>query len=49
MEYLAAILPSIGVGVIFFFAIRAIFNADRSERQALARSEDEVKDQESRM
>ena len=34
---LAAILPSIGVGLIFWFAIRALVNADRTERQALAR------------
>lgn len=34
---MAAILPSIGVGLIFWFAIRALVNADRTERQALAR------------
>ncbi|MCC2336523.1 hypothetical protein [Cellulomonas wangsupingiae] len=34
---LAALLPSVGVGLIFWFAMRAIINADRSERQALAR------------
>jgi hypothetical protein len=34
---LAALLPSIGVGLIFWFAMRAIVNADRTERQALAR------------
>jgi hypothetical protein len=34
---LAAILPSVGVGLIFWFAIRALVNADRTERQALAR------------
>ena len=34
---LAALLPSVGVGLIFWFAMRAIVNADRSERQALAR------------
>ena len=38
---LAALLPSIGVGLIFWFAMRAIINADRSERQALARMEAE--------
>ncbi|ADG73554.1 hypothetical protein Cfla_0642 [Cellulomonas flavigena DSM 20109] len=36
---LAALLPSVGVGLIFWFAMRAIINADRSERQALARME----------
>lgn len=42
MEYLAVIVPSLGVGLVFFFAMKAIFNADRSERQALARAEKEV-------
>ncbi|GIG41540.1 hypothetical protein [Cellulomonas phragmiteti] len=36
---LAALLPSVGVGLIFWFAMRAIINADRSERQALARAD----------
>jgi len=39
---LAALLPSIGVGVIFWFAMRAIINADRSERQALARMDADI-------
>jgi hypothetical protein len=34
---LAAIIPSVGVGLLFWFAIRALVNADRTERQALAR------------
>jgi hypothetical protein len=34
---LAALLPSIGVGLLFWFAIRALVNADRTERQALAK------------
>ncbi|WP_315096481.1 hypothetical protein [uncultured Cellulomonas sp.] len=34
---LAALLPSIGVGLLFWFAMRAVVNADRTERQALAR------------
>ncbi len=38
---LAALLPSVGVGLIFWFAMRAIINADRSERQALARMDAE--------
>ncbi|NYE96069.1 hypothetical protein FHU41_002319 [Psychromicrobium silvestre] len=42
MDYLAVIVPSLGVGVVFFFAMKAIFNADRSERQALARAEEEA-------
>ncbi|WP_199921760.1 hypothetical protein [Psychromicrobium lacuslunae] len=42
MEYLAVIVPSLGVGLVFFFAMKAIFNADRAERQALARAEQEA-------
>ncbi|GAA4662357.1 hypothetical protein GCM10025779_32160 [Arthrobacter cryoconiti] len=42
MEYVAVILPSLGVGVLFYFAMKAIFNADRSERDALARAEREA-------
>ncbi len=34
---LAAIIPSVGVGILFWLAIRALVNADRTERQALAR------------
>jgi hypothetical protein len=39
MEYIAVIVPSLGVGALFYFAMKAIFNADRSERDALARAE----------
>ena len=38
---LAAVLPSIGVGLLFWFAMRAVVNADRTERQALARMDAE--------
>jgi hypothetical protein len=34
---LMALLPSIGVGLIFWFAIRALVNADRTERLAIAK------------
>lgn len=34
---LAALVPSIGVGLIFWLVIRALMNADRTERAALAR------------
>jgi hypothetical protein len=34
---LAALLPSIGVGLLFWFGMRAVINADRTERRALAR------------
>ncbi|SEE96207.1 hypothetical protein SAMN04489740_3356 [Arthrobacter alpinus] len=39
MEYVAVILPSLGVGALFYFAMKAIFNADRHERDALAQAE----------
>jgi hypothetical protein len=39
MEYLAAILPSVGVLLLFVLAIRAMFQADRRERLAQAKWE----------
>lgn len=42
MEYVAVIVPSLGVGVLFYFAMKAIFNADRAERDALAEAEGEA-------
>lgn len=39
MEYLAVLLPSLVLGVIFYFVIKAIFNVDRSEREAMAQAE----------
>ncbi|MGN8245107.1 hypothetical protein ACTHAM_002221 [Cellulomonas soli] len=38
---LAAVLPSIGVGLLFWYAMRAVVNADRTERAALARMDAE--------
>ena len=38
---LTAVIPSIGVGLLFWFAMRAILNADRTERQAVARMDRE--------
>jgi hypothetical protein len=32
----AALLPSLGVGLLFWIAVRAMVNADRRERQAMA-------------
>ncbi|WP_421732234.1 hypothetical protein [Cellulomonas sp.] len=43
---LAALLPSIGVGLLFWFAIRALVNADRTERQAIARMDAAERDAE---
>jgi hypothetical protein len=37
--FLAALLPSVGVLLIFWFAIRALLQADRRERTAQARIE----------
>ena len=33
---LAALVPSIGVGLLFWFGLRAVMNADRNERRAQA-------------
>lgn len=38
---LAALIPSVGVGLIFWLVIRALVNADRTERAALARMDAE--------
>jgi hypothetical protein len=42
MEYVAVLLPSLVVGLLFWFAMKAIFNADKSERQAEARAQKEA-------
>ena len=42
MEYVAVILPSLVVGLLFWFAMKAIFNADKAERQAEARAQAEA-------
>lgn len=34
--YVAGIVPSIGVGLIFWYAMRAVLRADRNERAAVA-------------
>lgn len=34
---LGALVPPVGVGLIFWFALRSIIRADRSERAAIAR------------
>ena len=44
MDYVFAILPPLVVGLIFWFAMRAIFNADKSEREALAKAERDAQD-----
>jgi hypothetical protein len=42
MEYIAVLAPSVVVGWIFWFAMKSIFNADKSERQAEARAQEEA-------
>ena len=44
MEYILVLLPSAVVGAIFWFAMKSIFNADKAERDALARAERESPD-----
>lgn len=46
---LIALAPSVGVGLLFWFAMRKIVRADRNEREALARldAEDARRAQES--
>lgn len=39
MDALAAVIPSVGVGVLFWYAIRAMVQADRRERAAMNRLE----------
>ena len=42
MDYIAVLLPSVVVGLIFWFAMKSIFNADTAERQAEARAQAEA-------
>ncbi|WP_247041232.1 hypothetical protein [Arthrobacter rhizosphaerae] len=42
MEYVAVLLPSVVVGLLFWFAMKSIFNADKAERQAEARAQAEA-------
>ncbi|GAA4626895.1 hypothetical protein [Cellulomonas oligotrophica] len=40
----AAVLPSIGVGLIFWYAMRALVNADRREREEIARMDAQARE-----
>ena len=42
MEYLAVLAPSIVVGLLFWFVMRSILRADKSERQAEAQAQREA-------
>ncbi|GGC05024.1 hypothetical protein GCM10010972_17750 [Cellulomonas carbonis] len=39
LDVLFALAPSVGVGLVFWFVIRAVIHADRREREAIARLE----------
>ena len=39
LQVVAALVPSVGVGLLFWFVMRAIIGADRRERAAIARLE----------
>ncbi|HST73427.1 hypothetical protein [Kocuria sp.] len=39
MEYIAVLLPSVSIGIIFWLILRWIFRGDRTERSVQARSE----------
>ena len=41
LDFAAALIPSVGVGLLFWFAVRAIISADRRERAAVAKFERE--------
>ncbi|EXF25586.1 hypothetical protein BG28_13145 [Nesterenkonia sp. AN1] len=43
--YFEVLAPSIGVGLVFWLAIRAIFRADRNERAAETQAREEASDQ----
>ncbi|GAA3281367.1 hypothetical protein GCM10027060_14390 [Nesterenkonia halophila] len=45
--YLSVLAPSVGVGLIFWLAMRAIFRADRGERAAEAEVRRESRDEDS--
>ncbi|HKS01200.1 MAG TPA: hypothetical protein VJS86_05950 [Arthrobacter sp.] len=42
MDYIAVLLPSVVVGLLFWFAMKSIFNADKAERQAEAAAQAEA-------
>ena len=42
MEYFAAVLPSICIGIIFWLILRSIFRGDRTERAVESASQDDA-------
>lgn len=45
MDYLIAVAPSIGVGILFYFVVRAFVTADRRERAADAKAREEIREE----
>lgn len=45
LPYFQVLAPSIGVGLVFWLAMRAIFRADRNERAAEAQTREDLADQ----
>ncbi|GAA1730468.1 hypothetical protein GCM10009809_27520 [Isoptericola hypogeus] len=45
LAVLAALIPSVGVGLLFWLAMRKIVRADRNERLALDRMDAEEREQ----
>ena len=41
---IAGLIPSVGVGLLFWFAMRKIMRADRNERMALERMDAEERE-----
>ena len=48
MEYLAVLLPSVCLAILFYFVIKAIFNVDRAEREAMKNAEERQDAEDSR-
>lgn len=48
MDLIAALLPSLGLGLLFWFVIRAMLRADRTEREEAARFERESRAEQGR-
>lgn len=45
MDSVIALVPTVGVSVLFYFVLRAIFRADRNERNALKQLDEQYEQQ----
>jgi hypothetical protein len=45
LDALAALVPPVGVGLLFWFVVRAIVGADRRERAAMAALDRQERDE----